>query len=95
MVVEDPTWEQSFPRVGGIVLRVAGADRRDEEDVWIRRRDAERLAVAHEQRLRSTLAELRQLGLDPVVVGTSDEAAVEELFHDWAERRRALRRRRA
>jgi uncharacterized protein (DUF58 family) len=95
VVVEDPTWEQSFPRVGGIVLRVASADRREEQDVWLRRRDAERLAVAHEQRLRSTIAEFRQLGLDPVVVGTSDEAPVEQLFHDWAERRRALRRRRA
>ena len=71
-------WEQSFPRVGGVVLRVADAAGRGRDDVLIRRADAERLARANEQRLRTTLAELRRLGFDPVLVGTSDEAAIEQ-----------------
>jgi uncharacterized protein (DUF58 family) len=94
VVVEDPVWEQSFPRVGGVVLRVADAAGRGREDVLIRRADAERLARANEQRLRTTLAELRRLGFDPLLVGTSDEAAIEQRFHAWSDRRRAIRRRR-
>ena len=94
VVVEDPVWEQSFPRVGGVVLRVADAAGRGREDVLIRRADAERLARTNEQRLRTTLAELRRLGFDPVLVGTSDEAAIEQRFHAWSDRRRAIRRRR-
>ena len=53
VVVEDPVWEQSFPRVGGVVLRVADAAGRGREDVLIRRADAERLARTNEQRLQN------------------------------------------
>jgi uncharacterized protein (DUF58 family) len=94
VVIQDPLWEQSFPRLGGIVLPLADAAGRSGEDVLLRRADAERLARANEERLGATLAQFRLLGLDPVVVGTSEEAAIEQLFHVWADRRRAVRRRR-
>jgi uncharacterized protein (DUF58 family) len=95
VVVEDPVWEQSFPRVGGVVLPVVDATLRGRRDVWLGRKDAERMARANEQRLQTTLAGFRRLGLDSIVVGSQDRAGVERLFHAWAERRRAIRRRRA
>ncbi len=94
VVVQDPTWEQSFPRVGGVVLPVADPLTGAIADVLPTAREAEDLAAANEARLAATLAGFRRLGLDPVVLGTHDPAAVAAAFHTWAERRRRLRGRR-
>jgi uncharacterized protein (DUF58 family) len=94
VVVEDPVWEQSFPRLGGVVLPVVDATLRGRRDVWVGRKDAERMALANEQRLQATLGDFRRLGLDPIVVGTQEGPELERLFHAWADRRRAIRRRR-
>ena len=93
LVVQDPLWEQSFPRIGGVVLPLAepGSERRT--DVWIGRRRAEALAAANERRLDETIARARRLGFDSVVVGTSDQGEIAGLLHAWAARRRTLRRR--
>jgi hypothetical protein len=47
--------------------------------------------AANEERLRRTLDELAGLGLDPVVIGTSDPHAIDAELIAWAELRRQRR----
>ena len=93
IVVQDPVWEQSFPRMGGVLVPFAAPGSTRRTDVWITRRRAEELAVANERRLDTTLTRFRRLGFDPVVVGTSDPEAIARVFHGWTARRRTLLRR--
>jgi len=93
VVVQDPLWEQSFPRIGGVVVPFVAPGSALRSDVWITRRRARGHAAANERRLTETIGRFRRLGFDPVVVGTSDPDEVARLFHGWAARRRTLLRR--
>ena len=93
LLVQDPVWEQSFPRIGGVVVPFVEPGSAQRMDVWIGRRRAEAHAADNERRLEQAIARFRRLGFDPVVVGTSDQAEIAGLLHAWAARRRALRRR--
>lgn len=92
VLVQDPTWEASFPDVAGVLLsiadpadgRVAGV-RLSAAEVLERRRANERRGVV----LRE---ELRLLGLDFVAVDSADPVAVDAAFALWAARRRLVRR---
>ena len=95
VVVQDPTWEQSFPDVSGISVRFATADRAREQDVWLSRRAAGARRLEHERRLAALLAGFRARGDDPVVLGSSDGDEVLHRVRASAERRRRLRRRAA
>ena len=95
ILVQDPVWEQSFPRIGGVVVRFAEPGSTRPTDVWLGRRRAKALAAANERRLEETIGRFRRLGFDPVLVGTSDRSEITRLLHAWAARRRSLRRRRA
>jgi uncharacterized protein (DUF58 family) len=95
LLVQDPVWEQSFPRIGGVVLPFAEPGVASRADVWIGRRRAETLAAANERRLERSIAQFRRLGFDTVVVGTSDQGKIAGLLHAWALRRRTVRHRRA
>lgn len=94
VVVQDPTWEQSFPVLPAIGLPLVDADDRRPVEVRLSRRDAARLRTQHEARRDALLARFRQLGLEPVLLDTSDPEEVVLRFHDWAARRRDLRSRR-
>ena len=93
--IQDPTWEQSFPAVGGVLLPVRDATSGDVGEVLISGREARERARANEHRLESMLGGFARLGFDPVVLGSSDPAAIAEGFDRWASRRRRLRRRSA
>src|SRR5207247_6334443 len=67
LVVQDPVWEQSFPRVDGVVLPFSEPGSSARSEIWIGARDAERLRAANERRLAETIGGFRRLGLDPVV----------------------------
>ena len=95
ILVQDPVWEQSFPRIGGVVVRFAEPGSTRPTDVWLGRRRAKALAAANERRLEETIGRFRRLGFDPVLVGTSDRSEITRLLHAWAARRRSLTRRRA
>jgi uncharacterized protein (DUF58 family) len=92
VVVQDPVWEQSFPRVGGVVLPLADPVTGRVEDVWIGPREARRRAEEHERRLDDLLARFRKLAFDPVRVESSDPGEISARFHAWAGRRRRLQR---
>jgi hypothetical protein len=95
VLIQDPTWEQSFPDVGGTLLPVRDAASGEVGDVLISSREARIRAGANERRLESVLGAFARLGFDPVVLGSSDPAVVAEGFDRWAGRRRRLRRRSA
>ena len=91
VVIQDPTWEQSFPDVAGVVVSVA--DPRDGRVQLVRlsRREVEQRREANAARLRSLQEELTSLGVEPVVLGTSDPHEIDRAFVEWAEARRQTR----
>ena len=91
VVIQDPVWEQSFPPVGGVTIPVADPRSGSVALVRLTRRQAARRRRAHEERHRLLLAELESLGLEPVVVRTSDPEAIDRAFIAWAELRRQSR----
>jgi uncharacterized protein (DUF58 family) len=85
VVVQDPTWEASFPTaVGGLVVPVTDPADGRTELVRISREQARRRKVEHEERLASIVGTFAELGLDPVVLHTADDDAVLTVFLDWA-----------
>ena len=95
VVVQDPTWEASFPNVGGVLLPVRDAATGELGEIAITGREARARAAANEQRLEGLLAGFGRVGFDPVVLDSSEPAAVAAAFERWAARRRRLRRRSA
>jgi uncharacterized protein (DUF58 family) len=92
VVVRDPTWEQSFPPVGGVVVPFADPSSGRIRTVRLSRKEATARREANESRLAGLLNDFRSLGLDPVVVGDAAPAAVVGAFTAWAEARLAHRR---
>lgn len=95
VVVQDPTWEQSFPAIGGTLLPLVDPVTGARSEAWIGPREARARALANESRLDALEHGFLRLGFDPLVVGTSDPAEVSRRFGAWAERRRRVRRRSA
>ena len=95
VVIQDPTWERSFPEVGGVLLPVRDATSGEVGEVLISGREARARARANEKRLESVLSAFARLGFYPVVLDSSEPAAIAEGFDRWANRRRRLRRRSA
>jgi uncharacterized protein (DUF58 family) len=93
VVVQDPRWEQSFPRVGNVVLPLSDPRTGEVSDVWVSAGEARRRAEENERRLERLLGGFRRLGFDPVVLGDGGPEAVLARFRDWAERRARLARR--
>jgi len=89
VVVQDPVWEQSFPDVGGIGLPVAEPRTGAVSLVRLSRRQAARRREANEERLAGLLADCESLGVQPVVLGTSEPDRVDAAFIAWAEERRS------
>jgi len=95
VIVQDPTWEASFPAVGGVLLPVRDATSGELSEVAISGREARARGAANEQRLERLLSGFARVGFDPVVLASSEPAAVAAAFEGWAARRRRLRRRSA
>ncbi len=89
VVIQDPVWEQSFPAVGGIGLPIADPRTGAITLVRLSRRQAAKRAEANERRLARTLADFQSLGIQPVVLGTSDADLIGTAFVDWAQQRRS------
>ena len=76
VVVQDPTWERSFPDVSGVLLPVVdvetGAPRPAAADAAARRGHAVRL---HEERYDELVRRFRKAGMDPVTLDDADARA--------------------
>jgi uncharacterized protein (DUF58 family) len=92
VIVQDPTWEQSFPDVHGAVVPFADPATGAVAPTRFTRGEVRSLAHEHERRLDRAVRTFRHLGCDPVVVGSVDAFAP---LAAWAARRQALRRRAA
>ncbi len=91
VVVRDPVWEQSFPPVGGVAVPIMDPRNGHVSLVRLTAREARKRRDANEERQRRLLTELAALGLDPVVIGTSDPDEIDRAFIAWAELRKQRR----
>jgi len=81
VLVQDPTWEQSFPAVSGFMLPLP-------RPVRLTRREAHERRSANEQRLAGLLETFAEVEIDPVVLSGADAVEVLDAFMRWHERRR-------
>ena len=77
-----------LPSVGGISLPIADPSTGKVSLIRLTRRQADARRAANEDRLQRLLRDHVSLGLDPVVVSTSDPHAVDRALIAWAELRR-------
>jgi uncharacterized protein (DUF58 family) len=89
VVIQDPVWEQSFPLLGGATLPITDPATGKTMLVRISRSAARSRRTANERRLERLLHGLAELGLDHVLVSTSDPVGVHAAFTAWAAGRRA------
>lgn len=94
VVVQDPTWEQSFPAVDSVIVPLAQPGSGEVLEVRLSRREVAARRQDNILRRERLLSGLISLGLDPVSLETADDSAVDHLFVEWAARRRDLKRRR-
>jgi hypothetical protein len=88
VVLQDPVWEQSFPPVDALVMRVASVGG-EVRDVWLGRREVQQRRREHEQRWEDLMTAFRGADVEPVVVHSAAEDEVLRAFLDWSEQRRA------
>lgn len=93
VVIQDPTWEQSFPDVSGIVVPLRDPRTGRAAPVRLSRRQAARRREANEARLREVLEGFQDVEIEPIVVSSSDRIEILAAFLDWAELRRTRRAR--
>ncbi len=91
VVIQDPTWEQSFPDVAGLVLPLRDPATGRRRSVLLSRREVAERRRANEERLAHLLGGFRELGLEPVLVSSSERADILASFLAWAEARRRAR----
>jgi uncharacterized protein (DUF58 family) len=91
VVIQDPTWEQSFPDVSGLVVPLRDPATGRVAPARLTPREVAARRDANEQRLQALIAGFEAIDLDPVVISTSDRPGILAAFLDWADLRRAKR----
>ena len=94
VVVQDPVWEQSFPLLPSVVVPFVDAATGRPVEARLRGREVRERKAANEARLHGLLDDFAGLGVEPVLIGSSDPREIDRGFLEWAERRRRSRRRR-
>lgn len=87
VVIQDPTWESSFPDVSGIAVPIADVSAGESARVRLTRREVAERREQHERRHRELLDGFEQIGLEPLLLDRSSPSAVHATFLEWAERR--------
>jgi uncharacterized protein (DUF58 family) len=87
VVVQDPTWEQSFPDVAGIVVPFIDPASGRARHALLSAAEVEERRRANEERFAAVLAGFRRLDMEPVVLSSPDVAQAVEAFLAWADRR--------
>jgi uncharacterized protein (DUF58 family) len=91
VVIQDPTWEQSFPDVSGLVVSLRDPTTGRVSSVRLRRGEATARRAANEQRTSELLDTFRAVDVDPVVITSSDPAEILAEFLIWSDLRRTRR----
>ncbi len=93
VVIQDPLWEGSFPDVGGVVLPVLDPATGRVRTVRLTRRECAARREANELRREELVREFRGLGVEPVLVESTDPGEILRAFVAWADQRLFERRR--
>ena len=91
VVIQDPTWERSFPLAHGIALPVWTAATGRAATLRLSRREAEERREAHERRHDELVASLIEVQLEPVVLHELAAELVLGEFLAWADGRAYVR----
>jgi len=91
VVIQDPTWEQSFPDVSGIVVPLRDSDTGRAAPVRLRAKEVGARRRANEERLAALMDGFHSIDVDPVLVSSSDPAELLTGFLAWTELRRIRR----
>jgi uncharacterized protein (DUF58 family) len=91
VVIQDPTWEQGFPDVSGIVVSLRDPATGRVTPVRLRRKEALRRRDENEARVEEIMETFRYLDVDPVLVSTDDRADILAAFLAWSDLRRTRR----
>lgn len=91
VVIQDPTWEQSFPDVSGIVVSLRNPRTGRVAPVRLRAKEVAARRAANEERTRNLLETFRVIDVDPILVSTSDPAETLAQFLAWTDLRRTRR----
>jgi uncharacterized protein (DUF58 family) len=91
IVIQDPTWEQSFPDVSGIVVPLRDARSGRVTSVRLRKREVHARRSLNQERLQQLLTSFQLLDVDPLVVSSSDRAQILSEFLVWSDLRRSRR----
>jgi uncharacterized protein (DUF58 family) len=94
VVLQDPTWERSFPDVSGSSIPVVPPRTGRLTFIRVTRREAIERRRRNEERWRALMASFGMLDLEPVILSTSDPGWILEAFTAWAENRKHWRGRR-
>jgi uncharacterized protein (DUF58 family) len=94
VVLQDPTWERSFPDVSGSSIPVVPPRTGRLTFIRVTRREAVERRRRNEERWRGLVASFGTLDLEPVILSTSDPGWILEAFTAWAENRKHWRGRR-
>jgi uncharacterized protein (DUF58 family) len=91
IVIQDPTWEQSFPDVSGIVVPLRDPVSGRVSQVRLTRREVQARRRANEERTAELVETFRLLDIDPVLLSSSDRSHLLAEFLVWTELRRTRR----
>jgi uncharacterized protein (DUF58 family) len=93
VIVQDPVWEQSFPPIQGLLVPVADPASGKTRSVQLTAGEASERQRSNEARLQALIRGFQQLRFDPVLLDSSDPAAIDLAFIRWASRRQLILRR--
>jgi len=91
IVIQDPTWEQSFPDVSGIVVPLRDARSGRMTNVRLRKHEVNARRSLNQERLQQLLTSFQLLDIDPLVVSSSDRPQILSEFLVWSDLRRSRR----
>jgi uncharacterized protein (DUF58 family) len=91
VVIQDPTWDQSFPDVSRIVVPLRDPRTGRVKYVRLRAKEAAARRAANEKRTQDVLELFRALDFDPILVSSSDPGKILGEFLAWTDLRRTRR----
>jgi uncharacterized protein (DUF58 family) len=91
VVIQDPTWEQSFPDVTGIEVPLRDPRTGRSAPVRLRRREAAARRRANEERFAGLVESFAAMDVDPVLLSSGDRDRILGCFLEWADARLARR----
>jgi uncharacterized protein (DUF58 family) len=93
VIVQDPTWERSFPPLPGVLLPVVDVETGRSLPVRLTPHEVRTRRDANELRYAGIVQTLRRAGMDPVTIDDAAVEGVHRTFLTWAQRRRRSLRR--